>query len=102
MEILKAILTAYTVACVIFTTIFLINLFRHLRQEIKQINSVKTAKETIKLIYIERHQGYSYAYDRFTNNFIAHAESDELVLVKAKELFPNHQIGVQDRTQQAQ
>lgn len=94
MEILKDILIAYGIGCMIFTTIFLINLYRHLRQALSLAKDVKAAAETVKLVYIEHHEGWSYAYDQLTNRFIAHAESDDLVLAKAKSLFPKYQITV--------
>ena len=97
MEILKDILIAYGIGCMIFTTIFLYNLIKHLRQALSLANDVKAAAETLKLVYIEHHEGWSYAYDRITNTFIAHAENDDLVLAKAKSLFPKYKITVLDK-----
>ena len=98
MEILKDILIGYGIGCMIFTTIFLINLYRHLRQALGSTKDAKVAAETVKLVYIEHHEGWSYAYDRITNRFIAHAENDDLVLAKAKSLFPKYNITVIPKT----
>ena len=87
-------LIAYGIGCMVFTTIFFFNLIRHIRRELRLVQDVKAAKETVKLVYIEHHNGFSYAYDRITNRFIAHAENDDLVLAKAKSLFPKYNITV--------
>ena len=94
MEILKDILIAYGIGCMIFTTVFFINLIRHIRREIRLVQDVKLAAKTLKLVYLEHHEGWSYLYDSVNNAFIAHAESDDLVLAKAKSLFPKYKITV--------
>lgn len=94
MEILKDILIAYGIGCTVFATLFLIGLIKHLRKELRVKQTIETAKETVKLVYIEHHEGWSYAYDRLNHTFIAHAESDDLVLAKAKSLFPKYNITV--------
>ena len=94
MEILKGILIAYGVGSVIFTTIFLVNLAIHVRRALNIAKDLKEAADTLKLVYLEHHEGWSYLYDSVTNNFIAHAESDDLVLAKAKSLFPKYKITV--------
>ena len=94
MEILKDILIAYGIGCTVFTTIFLINLYRHLRQALSLAKDVKVAAETLKLVYLEHHEGWSYLYDCVNNSFIAHAENDDLVLAKAKSLFPKYKITI--------
>lgn len=96
MQILTNILIAYGVISMIFTTVFLVGLIRNIRKEIQLIEDVDRFKKTVKLVYVEHVDGYSYMYDRITNRFICQAESDEAVLARAKELFPEHKIDVKD------
>lgn len=100
MEFITAIFTIYGVLCVIFTTFFLINFVRNLRREISLIEDVKKIKQTVKLVYIEHSDGYSYMYDRITNQFICSADSDEAVLNRAQEIFPNFLIDVKSQVNQ--
>ena len=94
MEFAKNFLLIYGVLSMIFTTMFFVNLIIHIRRELNLTKNVQAAAATVKLVYIEHHEGWSYAYDRLTNHFIAHAENDDLVLAKAKSLFPKYNIAV--------
>lgn len=94
MEFLKAVLIVYAGFSVVFTTFFLINLFRNIRNEIKIIEGVKTAARTLKIVYVEYDNIDSMyrMYDKTSNQFLFQAK-DELELWKiARANFPEKEI----------
>jgi hypothetical protein len=95
-ELLKTIWIILSVISVIFTVTFVYFFIRNIRIELGSVDRVENFKNTLKLVYIEHINGCSYMYDRITNHFICQAESDEAVLARAKELFPDHKIDVKN------
>jgi len=92
MEILHTIWTVYSVACVIFTTIFLWNLVRNIRKEIQLIEDVGKFKKTVKLVYIEQVDGMYRMHDKFTHHFICQAATEKELWDLADARFPNVKV----------
>ena len=92
MEILNTIWTVYSIACVIFTTIFLWNLVRNIRKEINLIEDVKQFKQTAKLVYVEQVDGMFRMHDKFTHHYICQAPTEEELWDIANDKFPNVKV----------
>lgn len=92
MEILQAIWTVYTIASVTFTTIFLWNLFRNIRKELKVVTQAKEFAQATKIVYIEQADGIYRMHDKITDHFICQAESELEVWRVARERFPDKNI----------
>lgn len=95
MEILKAIWTVYTTACIIFTTMFLIGLFRNLRRTLSSKETeelIEKAKSHLKVVYLERIDNTHYLYDKVTNNFIAQGKSEDEMWANARLTFPKQEF----------
>ena len=94
MEFIKAFLIVYGVMSIIFTTFFLINLFRNIRRELDIVEGVKAAAQTLKIVYVEYDNIDSMyrMYDKTNNQFLFQAK-DELELWKiAKANFPDKTV----------
>jgi hypothetical protein len=92
MEILNTIWTVYSIACVIFTTIFLWNLVRNIRKEINLIEDVKQFKQTAKLVYVEQVDGMYRMHDKFTHHYICQAATEKELWETAEAKFPNVKV----------
>jgi len=92
MQILTNILIAYGVACMIFTTIFLIGLVRNIRREVNLIEDVKQFKQTAKLVYVEQVDGMYRMHDKFTHHYICQAATEKELWEAADSMFPNVKI----------
>lgn len=92
MEILKALWTVYTFVSVLFTTFFLVNLYRNLRKELSVEKGIDTVKKTMKLVYIEQVCGMFHMYDITTNSFICQAYTEEELWEIAKTKFPDMKV----------
>ena len=101
MEFIKAVLIVYAGFSVVFTTFFLINLFRNIRRELDVIDGVKSAAKTLKIVYVEHSNGIYRMYDKTNNHFICQAV-DEIELWKiAREKFPDKQVITLDADKEA-
>jgi hypothetical protein len=92
MQILTNILIAYGVACMIFTTIFLIGLVRNIRKEIDLIEEVDKFKKTVKLVYVEQVDGMFRMHDKFTHHYICQAPTEKELWDLAKQKLPDTKI----------
>ena len=92
MEILYTIWIIYSGLCVLFTTVFLINLIRNIRREINIIEDVQQFKQTAKLVYVEQVDGMYRMHDKFTHHYICQASSEKELWAAADSMFPNVQI----------
>ena len=92
MQFLTNILIFYGVVSMIFTTIFLIGLFRNIRKEIKLIEDVDRFKKTVKLVYIEQVDGMYRMHDKFTHHYICQAETEKELWAIADAKFPNVKV----------
>ena len=92
MQILHTIWTVYSIACVIFTTIFLWNLVINIRKEINLIEDVDRFKKTVKLVYVEQVDGMFRMHDKFTHHYICQAETEKELWAIADAKFPNVKV----------
>jgi len=92
MEILHTIWTVYSIACVTFTTIFLWNLVRNIRKEIKLIKDLNQFKQTAKLVYVEQVDGMYRMHDKFTHHYICQAATEKELWETAEAKFPNVKV----------
>jgi len=92
MQILHTIWTVYSIACVIFTTIFLWNLVINIRKEINLIEDVDRFKKTVKLVYVEQVDGMFRMHDKFTHHYICQAATEKELWDLADAKFPNVKV----------
>jgi hypothetical protein len=95
MEILKAIWTVYTTACIIFTTMFLIGLFRSLRKALGSKETeelVEKLQQHIKVVYVEQVCGMYHLYDKINNSFIAQGYTEDEMWTNAHLTFPKQEF----------
>jgi hypothetical protein len=92
MEILHKIWTVYSIACVIFTTVFLWNLVVNIRRELNLVKDVEKFKKTVKLVYVEQVDGMFRMHDKFTHQYICQAATEKELLDIADAKFPNVKI----------
>jgi hypothetical protein len=85
-------LDVYSGLCVLFTTIFLINLIRNIRREINIIEDVQQFKQNAKLVYVEQVDGMYRMHDKFTHHYICQASSEKEMWATADSMFPNVKI----------
>jgi hypothetical protein len=88
MEFLKALGIAYVTISTIAFTIFMVRLFRNLREVLSDKKGTEVLN-TMRLVYIEQVGDAVYMYDKLTNNFLLQATTEEELWTKAKEQFPN-------------
>jgi hypothetical protein len=98
MEILKAFWTVYCFISVIFTTVFLFNLYRNLRKELGVEKGIDTVKKTMKLVYIEPVDGAYHMYDIVTHTFICQAPTEKELWDIAQSMFPGKSVITVDNT----
>jgi hypothetical protein len=92
MEILHKIWTVYSIACVIFTTVFLWNLVVNIRRELNLVKDVEKFKKTIKLVYVEQVDGMFRMHDKFTHQYLCQAATEKELLDIADAKFPNVKV----------
>jgi hypothetical protein len=92
MKILHAIWTVYSIASVLFTTIFLWGLIRNIRKELGMVNQAKELAKTTKLVYVEQANGVFQMYDKITHAYVCQAESELELWKIARERFPDKQL----------
>jgi hypothetical protein len=92
MEILYTIWIIYSGLCVLFATVFLINLIRNIRREINIIEDVQQFKQNAKLVYVEQVDGMYRMHDKFTHHYICQASSEKEMWATADSMFPNVKI----------
>ena len=92
MKILYTIWIVYSGLCVLFTTLFLINLVRNIRREINLIEDVNRFKHTVKLVYVEQVDGMYRMHDKFTHHYICQATTEKELWETADAMFPNVKI----------
>ena len=92
MEILYTIWIIYSGLCVLFATVFLINLIRNIRREIKIIEDVQQFKQTAKLVYVEQVDGMYRMHDKFTHHYICQAATEKELWEAADSMFPNVKV----------
>ena len=92
MEILHKIWTVYSIACVIFTTVFLWNLVVNIRRELNLVKDVEKFKKTVKLVYVEQVDGMFRMHDKFTHQYICQATTEKELLDIADAKFPNVKV----------
>jgi len=92
MEILYTIWIIYSGVCVIFATVFLINLIRNIRRELNLIEDVQKFKQTAKLVYVEQVDGMYRMHDKFTHHYICQASSEKELWETANAMFPNVKV----------
>ena len=92
MEIIYTIWIVYSGLCVLFTTVFLINLIRNIRREINIIEDVQQFKQTVKLVYVEQVDGMYRMHDKFTHTYICQAATEKELWEAADSMFPNVKV----------
>lgn len=103
MQWLTNILIAYAIFSMIFTTFFIVGLWRNIRKEINVIEGVKEAARTLKIVYVEYDNIDSMyrMYDKTNNQFLFQAK-DELELWKiARANYPEKDIVTLDADKEA-
>jgi hypothetical protein len=88
MEFLKALGMVYVTISTIAFTIFMIRLFKNIREVLSDKKSTEVLN-TMRLVYIEQVGDAVYMYDKLTNNFLLQATTKDELWHKAKEQYPN-------------
>ena len=92
MEILHTIWNVISVISVIFTAIFLYYFTINVYKELKVKDDVKVIKKTMKLVYVEQIGNMWHMHDKFGHHFICQAPTEQELLDKAKQMFPDMKI----------
>jgi hypothetical protein len=91
------IITLYILFCVLFTTFFIMRFVGNLRKEIAGIKNAKQSNlASVKLVYVEQVNGMAMMYDRYNQNFVAQAATEDELWTRAQALFPNNQLILSD------
>jgi hypothetical protein len=92
MEILHTIWNVISVISVIFTAIFLYYFTINVYKELKVKDDIKVIKKTMKLVYVEQIGNMWHMHDKFGHHFICQAPTEQELLDKAKQMFPDMKI----------
>ena len=69
----------------------------NLRKEIAKIKNLSQSDlAAVKLVYVEQVNGMAMMYDRYNQNFLAQAATEDELWTQARALFPNKELILSD------
>jgi heme/copper-type cytochrome/quinol oxidase subunit 2 len=92
MEILHIIWTVISVISVIFTAIFVYFFIINVYKELTTREKVEDIKKTMKIVYVEQVDNMWHMHDKFGHHFICQAATEQELLDKAKQMYPDMKI----------
>jgi len=92
MEILHTIWTVISVISVIFTAIFVYFFIINVNKELTTRENVEDIKKTMKIVYVEQVDNMWHMHDKFGHHFICQAATEQELLDKAKQMYPDMKI----------
>jgi hypothetical protein len=92
METLHTIWAVISVISVIFTVMFLYFFIINVYRELKVKDNVDVIKKTMKIVYVEQVDNMWHMHDKFGHHFICQAPTEQEVLDKANQMFPDMKI----------
>jgi len=98
MHILLALWTVISVTSIIFTVTIISIFVANLRKEIMVKDKIVQLHQSCKMVYIEHVNGWSYMYDRLTDQFICSGETDDIVIDRARNLFPTYRFDIRPKS----
>lgn len=97
LSIFNVIITIYILFCVLFTTFFMMRFVGNIRKEIAKIKNAKQSNlVSDKLVYVEQVNGMIMMYDKYNQNFVAQAATEDELWTQARALFPNKELILSD------
>jgi len=92
MQILHTIWNIISLISVIFTAMFLYFFIINVYKELKVKDNVEVVKKTMKLVYVEQIGNMWHMHDKFGHHFICQASTEQELLDKAKQMYPDMKI----------